>query len=130
MTLTPDTLKAVVDVSHSLTGWAIATWGGSVAVIIGAGYLRPSLLVVRLIYLLFLPGWILLGLSVYSGRILQQNYLAALFVQGDMLRSIGKTMNLHFADQLNYFGYALICFATWLTVYLLWWIFGSFEKTR
>jgi len=84
---------------------------------------------VRLIYLLFVPGWLFLALSIYSGTRVQGVYLAALFVSHPDSRSLKFTINSDFADQIHNLRYGLLCFSLWLLVYLLWWIFTTEDLT-
>jgi hypothetical protein len=60
-------LKVVADGSSQLVTWALALAAASVAAIVGSGYLRPSK-AWRRIYLLFLPAWLFVGISVYFGQ--------------------------------------------------------------
>ena len=55
-------LKAILDNSATLVNWALAVVGGSVAAIIGSSYERPKTWRGRLMYLLFPPAWVFLGL--------------------------------------------------------------------
>ena len=129
-----EALKTIVETSQGLSGWAITVAGGSVVVILGTGYLRPKSCFVRLAYLLYLPGWLLLGLSVYYGQLIQRRYIAALLIdtgqaKGD-LGKIVQAVNSHFGDQLDFFGWALVCFGIWLVIFLFWWVFGNGGGTK
>lgn len=119
-------LEAIVEASNSLAGWAIAAIMGSVAMIVGAGYLKPHAHKFRWLYLLFLPGWASLGYSAYLGQVIQRHYIAALLSDADLGRGdlieIHKSINHEYMKQLDWFSYGLGFFSLWLVLFLLWWI--------
>ena len=105
--------------------WALAMLGGSIALIVSTSYLRPKNLAMRLTYLLFLPGWIFLGLSIYYGDKISRRYMAAKLVSQDNLEQIAKLISQNFGCQRLWLWMGLIIFGVWLFLFLLWWVFGE-----
>lgn len=122
-------LQSVVEASHLLTTWALTIVAGSVATIVGTSYLRPKNPRIRLIYLLFIPGWVGLGVSVYFGEQLSRRHIAAQLVGDDRIRAIASAMNSDFLNQRCALQMGLLFFALWLFLFLVWWIFGKWSVT-
>jgi hypothetical protein len=119
-------LKGMADDSKTLTGWALAIIAASIVAIASTSYLRPLSRKVRAIYLVFIPGWIFISLSVYYGDQLSRGYTAAIFARSrDRLLAIGLNMNIEFGSQLTYLNIAFMVFAVWLLAFILWWVFGD-----
>ena len=111
--------------SSTLTGWALSIFGATVVGIVTSKYLRPSDRA-RYLYLLFIPGWILLGLSIARGELVVQRSIAAAFAdKADLRRDIAKLMNSDFDAQRFTLQLALLAFAVWLVSLLIWWIFAA-----
>lgn len=117
-------LKVVVDSSTTLVTWALSVVVASIAAIVSTSYLRPSNKRVRLIYLLYLPGWLFLGFSIYFGDRVSRGYVAAQFVGEGVLRTIAEKVNGDYGCQQTMLMIGLLTFAVWLVLFLLWWIFG------
>jgi hypothetical protein len=112
--------------SQTLTGWALAIIGASIIGIASTSYMRPPSKRVRLIYLLFIPGWLLIGMSVYNGNKISRHYSAAVFARKrEVLTQIGGLMNEQFDHQLTHLQWGLAFFGVWLLVFALWWIFSE-----
>jgi hypothetical protein len=122
-------MKAVVESSATMVTWALAVVAASVATIVSTSYLHPSNNKVRRVYLLFLPGWLLLGLSVYFGDRVSRRYIAARFVEESMRRPIAEGMNGDFSRQQTMLMLGLGVFALWLVAFLIWWVFGDWTTT-
>jgi hypothetical protein len=119
-------IKSIVDQSNVLSGWALAILGGSILILVSTSYIRPADKKIRLIYLLFIPGWFFLAYSMYFGDSISRQYIAAVFTPDEQtLLTIGSNINREFARQLNNFGLGITVFVVWLAVYLCWWIFGN-----
>jgi hypothetical protein len=119
-------LKEMAEDSRTLTGWALAIIAASIVAIASTSYFRPLSRKVRAFYLLFIPGWTLVAISVYNGDKISRRYAAAAFAQRrEALLKIGDYMNTEFASQLTYLHVGLIVFAIWLLVFILWWVFGD-----
>ena len=123
MTDIPNILKQVMDSSAELSAWALAIGGGTVAVIVSTSYRRPTLLLLRLPYLLFVPGWICIAYSLYLGNKVVRKYLASIMVRQEQVASIASQVNDLYAYQRSHLLYSLIFFGVWLLIYLISWIF-------
>lgn len=121
----PSVLKEVLDSSTQLSGWALAIIGGSVVVIAGTSYRRPESLWWRLPYLLFVPGWLCIAISLYLGNEIVGKYLASLMVHQEQILNIASQVNDIYANQRFCLLLSLVCFGLWLLIYLLSWIFAE-----
>lgn len=119
----PTILKQVMESSSQLSVWALAIGGGTVAVIVSTSYRRPALLRWRLPYLLFLPGWISIGYSLYLGNNLVGKYLASIMVRQEEVGRIASQVNDIYANQHYYLLSSLVFFGLWLLIFMLSWIF-------
>jgi hypothetical protein len=125
----------MADGSSTLVGWGLTIIAASIITIVSTSYLRPSNKKIRLIYLLFIPGWMFIGLSIYFGNKISRRYIASMLVpRTDIIHEIGNKINTEFSSQLLWFQVGLIFFSIWLLLFLLWWIFGewsvSTDKTK
>lgn len=119
-------LKSMAEESQTLTGWGLAIIGASIIAIASTSYLRPPSRRVRLIYLLFIPGWLFIALSVRNGDAVSNHYSAAVFAKNrELLRQIGSLMNTAFDHQRTHLQWGLAFFGVWLLVFALWWIFAE-----
>ena len=121
----PSILKQVMDISSQLSGWALVIGGGTVAAIVGSSYRRPGSLYYRLPYLLFIPGWMCIGYSLYLGNNLVGKYLASIMVNEKQAEVIASQVNDIYANQHSYLLYSLAFFGLWLLIYVLYWIFSK-----
>ena len=113
----------------TLTSWSLAILGATIAGIVAGNFLRPTAML-RLVYLLFIPGWGLLGASIWFGDRVTRRFAAAAFTEDrDKIRQIAELMNSDYAKQREVFELALLVFGCWLVCLLLWWIFGH-EKLK
>jgi hypothetical protein len=118
----PTILKEVLDSSAAISGWAVAIGGATVAIIIGTSHNRPDSWTLRLLYLLFLPGWAGLAYSIFLGNQLVGSYLATRF-NPSSINAISEQINNFYSDQRFYLLWSLAFFGFWLTGYTLAWIF-------
>lgn len=116
--------EAATAFSNTLTSWAFVMIGGSILVILGTSYYRPSALWVRCSYFAFVPAWFFLSWSLYAGTRVQGVYVAALFSAHPKLDELRARVNSDAAAQIQRMEIGLACFGIWLTLYLLWWIFN------
>ena len=109
--------------ASTLTGWTLAILGATTAGFVGSKYLRPTGKM-RYLYLLFIPGWLLLGISMWFGEKVVRRAIAAAFAVNDQhrLMDIGQQMNADYEWQRLFFQMALVVFACWLIGLLLWWV--------
>jgi len=122
--------KSMADGSSTLVGWGLTIIAASIITIVSTSYLRPLNKKIRLIYLLFIPGWIFISLSIYFGNKISRRYIAAMLVtKTEYLDQIGEKINTEFGSQLLYFQIGLIFFSIWLLAFLLWWIFGNWSAS-
>lgn len=125
-----DGLTAISTGATTLAGWSLTILGATVAGIVAGEFLRPAAKV-RYIYLLFIPGWLLLGVSIWYGDKVTRRLAAAAFTDNrDTLRTIGNSMNSEFADQRWFFQLALLVFGCWLICLLIWWVFAKTKSER
>jgi hypothetical protein len=122
--------QATVSYSQSLTEWALLIFGGSVAILVGASYVRPQNRLVRSGYFLFILGWASLLRSIYSGSQVQRAYLAYLWSPGMSISEARRTIGTDVATQIGSLKWALCVFGIWLCVYLCWWILHRKEPSR
>lgn len=125
MALSASILEQVNNSSAQLTAWALAIAGGTALAIVSTSYRRPTQVFWRLPYLLFIPGWAALAVSLYWGNVLVGHFLASLMVAPELLREIAEKINIAYACQREYLLYSLIFFGAWLLFYLLTWIFND-----
>jgi len=94
--------------SQSLSQWALLVTAGSIVILVGASYRRPQSLRFRLIYLLFVPGWIFLATSLFHGMQVQSAYVAYLLGRGI---TQADQMNQESSGQINSLFISLAFFA-------------------
>jgi small-conductance mechanosensitive channel len=120
-------LEQINNGSAGLVTWALALVAGSVATIVSTSYLRSMNRVIRCIYLLFIPGWLFLGLSIYYGERISRRFMASKLVPEENLHKIAKMVNQDFANQRLLLEIGLLIFALWLVIFLIWWVFGDWS---
>lgn len=122
-----DILSTIAQSSSTLVGWSITILGGTFLVILSSSFNRPSSLLFRLTYLLFVPAWIHLFLSINKGDSISGRVVAARIAEAkfpERIVDIMSEINLDLASQRSYFSYSLFFLVLWLLSYLLWWIFS------
>lgn len=124
--------EAVQSLAQSLSQWDLLIIAGSMVIIVSTGYYRPRDRKMRLTYLIFLPSWILLALSIHRGIQVQGSYVAYLMaslrkdtdpLKAGIISSIVSKVNSDTTFQIRYLELALLCLAVWLVVYICWWAF-------
>lgn len=134
-------IKSMVDNANQLITWTLSVVGGSIIVLVSSSYIKPLARWWRMIYLLFIIGWVLMGISLYHGNIVNQYYNGAQFsvVQAHanivdskfdeaekkkvIFMNAWAGANNSYAVQINSFLFGLLFFAIWLAAFLVWWIF-------
>lgn len=123
---TKSALEKVADQAQKIIDTELLLFGGSIAILLGTGYHRPSARNVRASYLAFLPGWGAFAVSMYHGYAVRSVYLGFLLAppvtRDDALGSI-EDINHASIYQSGWFYVGLGVFACWLVFYLGWWIF-------
>jgi hypothetical protein len=116
---------AAASYSQSVAQWELAVMGGSLLIVVGSSHRRPASCLVRACYLLFLPGWLFLGASVWFASRVQRVYVGYLaFSAADLVGSV-KAVNSDMLWQNRLMIAGFSCFLIWLVAYLLWWVFAA-----
>ena len=125
-----DGVTAISASASTLTGWALAIFAGTVVVIVSTDYLRPPGKI-RYAYLLFVPGWFLLGVSILYGEKIMRRFVAGeITPDRTTLRDIGMLMSSELAQQRLFLLLALTAFGCWLVSLLIWWVFSRGESAH
>lgn len=115
-------IKAIVDSANSIITWSLSLLGGSLLAVLSTSYIRPVKGRAKFFYLLLVPGWVLIMLSVKNGNdTIQSGIMGAL--NPNLFMQVVQAMNQTYSDQLKYFYWALLFFGAWLLCYLIWWLF-------
>lgn len=123
--------EALAEGSSSVTQTALAVLLGSLAAILTTKYIRPPGRGMRLIYLLFLPGWWFLYQILKAGDKIARSNLGARFTNSpEDLRAAAVEMNSLYFEQLAHFSHAMKLFTAWLIIYLVWWIFTDSHNSK
>jgi hypothetical protein len=116
-------LVAAVSYAQSLAQWEFAVMGGSLLVVIGTSHQRPPVQWIRVFYLLFLPGWISLGISIWFSTRVQGAYMAYLALPAASFEGAVRTVNADLISETRWMLGGLVFFFVWVVAYLLWWTF-------
>lgn len=117
-------IKGYEAASAKISAWSLSILGGSILVIIQGEY-RPTCLILRLFYILFVVGWVFIGISLYHGKLLSQHAMTGDLhsKNSEALVEIMRRCNSYYRHQLDWF-YACLCpFGIWLLLYISYWIF-------
>ena len=115
-------ITAMAGGASLITGWALAILGATAVGLVGGKYLHP-IGPFRYVYILFLPGWSFLAISIIYGEKVTRRLNASLFTNDEkLLIEIGRAMNTEYARQRNFFQLALLMFGAWLFCVLAWWV--------
>src|SRR5579884_2958318 len=117
----PKVLEGAISLAQTLSGWALLMLAGSILSLIGTSYRRPADNW-RWMYLLFLPGWGCLVLSIHSGVAVQRVYLAYVFSQKSDIKGVTTAITEDAFSQLSWMQVAVFFFGVWLVIYLVWWL--------
>ena len=119
--------NSIIQHSSSIINWCLNIIGGSILVIISSDYVRPLNKKIRLFYLLFIPGWCLLGYTIKLGINIANYEIMSTIMQKDKVQLLQITANMGFdySRQLLFFNLGLACFGIWIVSFLISWIFGK-----
>lgn len=120
-------IKSIEEGSNKISTWSLSTIGGSLLALLSNEYLHPSIVKLKMIYLLFILGWFFIGISIYNGKNIISRTIASELHKNDRksLETIFTICNKHYSRQLRFFNLGLLIFGLWLLLFLLWWIFGD-----
>jgi hypothetical protein len=122
-------LEACQTLAQSISQWDLLIIAGSIVIIIGTSYYRPTRLFVRAAYFLFIPAWAYLAASIYQGILVQRSYVAYLFGAHSKSQTTTNQIFENIAnstrDEITYLEIALVIVPLWLIIYLSWWIFSK-----
>ena len=125
--ISPDGIQALSDGAKTIMTWDISIIAGSLIALLSTSYVRPVKGLSKLMYLLFIPGWIFLGFSLKYGDEINRSIIMLLMSPKSGLSNLYE-INTAYGYLLNCFRYALCFFGGWLFWYLLWFIFSDFTK--
>ena len=115
-------LSAMSGGASLIMGWALAIFGATAVGLIGGKYLHPTG-AFRFIYLLFLPGWLFLAISIFYGEKVTRRLTAGVFAKNnELLVDIGEAMNAEYDKQRWYFQLSLLTLGAWLVCLLILWV--------
>lgn len=127
--LNANSLQAAASYAQSLAQWAFITFGGSLLLLVGTSYYRPSFGPVRWSYTLFLPAWSCLATSIWYGTRAQQVYLAYMLLGATTIEGATRALNSDISDQVFWMRLGLLAFFIWLVIFLFWWIITKDAKS-
>ena len=123
-------VKSISESSNLINNWALSILGATLVAILSTSYIKPVGKFWKLIYLLYIPGWYFLYISLGANDSLNRRGLMAQ-IKPERLEEIIDKMNDDFYSQIQNFRYAVGCFCIWLILYLIWFIFNDiFDKTN
>ncbi|MDP1728451.1 MAG: hypothetical protein Q8M15_16825 [Bacteroidota bacterium] len=125
-------ISGVSDLSVNLNDTTLKLLAGSILVILGSGYVKPIDGKAKLMYLLFIPAWIFLGLSFYYGNLINEKMVATgLFRNLEMIKAVINDdetgIRSLYGQQSNFLLIGVGILTIWLLIYLSWWIYTKSE---
>lgn len=122
-----DCIKSMESGASRISAWSLTIIGGTLLVILNKDYSTPETGYWRLIYLLYIFGWLSLGRCLYMGNQITGSTIIAELRRGNTndLKLILKQCNRWYGNQIKYFNISLYFFGVWLVLYMIWWIFGD-----
>jgi hypothetical protein len=123
-------IKSIDAGSSKISTWSLTVIAGSLLTVLNTDYSHPTIIEYKKAYLLFVIGWIFIGISLYYG-----NEISGSTIMADLYRSKYKALEIIYTkcnncykNQLLFFNIGLLVFAVWLLAYLLWWVFNDDSK--
>ncbi|MBZ0097715.1 MAG: hypothetical protein K8F30_01445 [Taibaiella sp.] len=120
-------LKAISESSKTYEGWTLLVIGGTILTILSSDYIKPTHNRARIIYLLFIPGWISFSISLFKADYISRAAIGA--TMSTDLSGLFKDIDKAYGDQLSYFKGGLLFIVLWLILFVIIWIFEK-DKTR
>jgi hypothetical protein len=125
----PEAFKAAADYAQTLVGWTLLMLGGSAAGLLQTSYRRPRVRWLRVLHALALiPGWIFLGISIYSGTRAYQVFLAYSFNPSSRAVDFRMAINRDLSSQIEWLRLGISFLAAWLLLVLLYWVCAENKK--
>lgn len=118
-------LELLVVRSSDLSSVAFSVLAASVAAVVGTSYRLPTGYA-RKAYLLFVPGWVLLILSIWNGDFVARRHLSLYFFpikEAQEFEDKVFRINDAFGTQQRTLFVGVGVFLAWLIVFLLWLVF-------
>lgn len=115
-------LKETATIAEATNRLALLVFGGSVAALVSTSYLQPKERKVRLVYLLFVPGWFALMWAMYRGHQVSNVYLSAMHVANKPELYYKLQVLWQLEEQSAALYLSLVPFSLWLVIFLIWWI--------
>lgn len=111
--------------SNRFITWSLGIVGGSILMLIGSDYTKPSGWILYF-YFLFVAGWICLGVSVWYGVGISRNRMVVPDKKTieEIIRLDGK-IDKRFRRQISFLYAGLIPFFIWLTAFLFWFVLNN-----
>jgi hypothetical protein len=128
MTL-PDIINGIKEIALSVDIYissSINLIAGSLLALFSTSFNRPSNSKIKYTYLLYLPGWYCIIHTIYFAQVIKQTALI-IYINQQRANDILLKINENYENMLYYFNGSLICFAIWLVIYLIWFVFTSFK---
>ncbi len=120
-----EAIYKIFELSQSLNQTVVYLIAGSILLIIGSDYVRPMSRNTRLLYLLLLPAWGVLGASYYYSNSIHRWYVSTTINNNNkFLTDVFAEINEAYSNQSSAFIVGVSILAVWLVSYLLWWVFS------
>jgi hypothetical protein len=120
-----DGMRIAIDLSQRWSQWSVLVFGGSLALVLSTSYRRPRPKWTRWSYLLYLPGWALLAVSIHEGSQAQRALAAYVLTRNS--ESI-RFLNDSLMSQLTMMQWGFLAFASWMFIFLVCWILDPVES--
>ena len=120
-----DAVKEITNSSNTIVTWSMSIIGASLLAIFSTSYIKPVGKWAKLIYLIFIPGWIYFACDINVGNIIARRQIIAV-MSPERIPFILNKMNDEYAQQLDAFRTGLIYFGIWLFLFLLLWVVQDF----
>jgi carbon starvation protein CstA len=124
-------LKSFGDNSKELSSTALLILGGSILLILSTDYISPPSRKARFMYLLFIPAWYCLCVTIYYNNRITRSDAAYLYTSNKETKTtILENVNQFYISQLTHFQLGVFLLALWLVLYLFWWIMYAELKPK
>lgn len=122
--------ESITTISQSLDDASLKVLAGSIILLLGSDYVKPIHSRAKLIYLLFIPAWVSLGMEFfYCNAVCRISASLIQFNNLDIIKSLiydNDGVSDMYQKQSMSFSFGILFLSIWLTSFLIWWIF--FDK--